>query len=309
MTVTPEAQTAAAARPARRRGSWRRREGVVAAGLLVIPLAGVLVFRILPAGASFALSFTEWNLIAPPQFVGLANFRDLVTDPTFWQALWNTAYYVAGSVPGIVGVSLGLALILNRGIRGIKIFRTVYFLPVVSSMVAVGIMWRWLFNAQYGLINTGLGVVGIEPINWLGSPTWAMPALIIVTVWREIGFYMIIFLAALQGVPRHLVEAARLDGAGPWQRFWGVTFPMISPVTFFVSIMAMINTFQAFDYMYVMTEGGPRDSTLTLVYYLYRQGFEYFRTGYASAIALVLFVIILLITILQWKIGERRVVY
>ncbi|AYY15476.1 sugar ABC transporter permease [Actinobacteria bacterium YIM 96077] len=288
---------------------WGRRRTLVAIGLLAIPLAGVLVFRIMPAIASFALSFTEWNLIAPPEFVGLSNFEELVGDPTFWQALWNTIYYVGGAVPGIVGVSLALALILNRGIRGIKIFRTVYFLPVVSSMVAVGIMWRWMFNAQYGLVNAGLGFLGIEPINWLGSQTWAMPALIVVTVWREIGFYMIIFLAALQGVPRHLVEAARLDGAGPWQRFWGVTFPMISPVTFFVSIMAMINTFQAFEYMYVMTEGGPRDSTLTLVYYLYLQGFEYFRTGYASAIALVLFTIILVITIVQWKIGERRVVY
>ncbi len=291
------------------RSQWRRRQNLVAILLLGVPLAGVLVFRLLPGLASFLLSFSEWNLIASPEFVGTENFQRLVQDPTFWKALGNTAYYVAGSVPGIVFVSLGLALILNRGIRGIKIFRTIYFLPVVSSMVAVGIMWRWLYNTQYGLVNAGLGIFGIEPISWLGSTTWAMPALIVVTVWREIGFYMIIFLAALQGVPRHLLEAARLDGAGPWQRFWGVTFPMISPVTFFVSIMAMINTFQAFDYMFVMTEGGPRDSTLTLVYYLYQQGFQRFSMGYASAIALTLFLIILAITIVQWRIGERRVVY
>jgi multiple sugar transport system permease protein len=210
---------------------------------------------------------------------------------------------------GLAVSAAALALLVNQKLAGRNLFRTVYFLPVVSSMVAVGIMWRWLLNTQYGLVNAGLSLFGIDPINWLGSPRWAMPALIIVTVWREIGFYMIIFLAALQGVPAQLVEAARLDGAGPWQRFWGVTFPLISPATFFVSIMAMINTFQAFDYMYVMTEGGPRDSTLTLVYYLYKQGFEYFRTGYASAIALVLFLIILLITVVQWKVGERRVVY
>jgi multiple sugar transport system permease protein len=311
MTVgqIPPATPTEAVAPARGTRYRRRRQTLVAFGLLAIPLAGVLIFRILPGMASFVLSFTEWNLFGRPEVVGLANFQTLVNDPVFWQALRNTAYYVAGSVPGIVFVSLGLALILNRGIRGIKLFRTIYFLPVVSSMVAVGIMWRWMFNAQYGLVNSGLGFLGIEPISWLGSTTWAMPALIIVTVWREIGFYMIIFLAALQGVPQHLLEAARLDGAGPWQRFWGVTFPMISPVTFFVSIMAMINTFQAFDYMFVMTEGGPRNSTLTLVYYLYQQGFQRFSMGYASAIALVLFLIILVITVIQWRIGERRVVY
>jgi multiple sugar transport system permease protein len=301
--MTPEAPP----RPARSR--WRRRQNAVAFLLLAIPLTGVLVFRLLPGVASFGLAFTEWPLFGTPEFIGLANFQELMNDDVFWQALRNTVYYVAVSVPGIVFVSLGLALILNRGIRGIKLFRTIYFLPVVSSMVAVGIMWRWLFNAQYGLVNTGLGFLGIEPINWLGSSTWAMPALIIVTVWREMGFYMIIFLAALQGVPRPLMEAARLDGAGPWQRFWGVTFPAISPVTFFVSILAMINTFQAFEYMFVMTDGGPRNATLTLVYYLFQEGFQRFSMGYASAIAFVLFAIILVITIIQWRIGERRVVY
>lgn len=295
----------------RRRGSagYTRREVLVAYGLLAVPLLGTLLFRILPGLGSFWLSFTKWNLITAPEVVGLDNFRRMLDDPLFWKATLNTVYYVGVTVPLVVVVSLAMALLLNRKIRGLGFFRTVYFLPVVSSMVAVAVMWRWMLNPDYGLVNAGLAVLGIDGPSWLGDSTWAMPSIILVSVWREVGFYMIILLAALQGVPRNLLEAAAIDGAGPWQRFWGVTFPMISPSVFLVSIMALINNFQAFDLMYVMTEGGPQNATTNLVVYLYQQGFQYFDIGYGSAIALVLFAMILAVTLVQWRVGERRVVY
>lgn len=295
----------------RRRGSagYTRKEVLVAYGLLAVPLLGTLLFRILPGLGSFWLSFTKWNLITAPEVVGLDNFRRMLDDPLFWKATLNTVYYVGVTVPLVVVVSLAMALLLNRKIRGLGFFRTIYFLPVVSSMVAVAVMWRWMLNPDYGLVNAGLAVLGIDGPSWLGDSTWAMPSIILVSVWREVGFYMIILLAALQGVPRNLLEAAAIDGAGPWQRFWGVTFPMISPSVFLVSIMALINNFQAFDLMYVMTEGGPQNATTNLVVYLYQQGFQYFDIGYGSAIALVLFAMILAVTLVQWRVGERRVVY
>lgn len=295
----------------RRRGGagYTRKEVLVAYGLLAVPLLGTLLFRILPGLGSFWLSFTKWNLITAPEVVGLDNFRRMLDDPLFWKATLNTVYYVGVTVPLVVVVSLAMALLLNRKIRGLGFFRTVYFLPVVSSMVAVAVMWRWMLNPDYGLVNAGLAVLGIDGPSWLGDSTWAMPSIILVSVWREVGFYMIILLAALQGVPRNLLEAAAIDGAGPWQRFWGVTFPMISPSVFLVSIMALINNFQAFDLMYVMTEGGPQNATTNLVVYLYQQGFQYFDIGYGSAIALVLFAMILAVTLVQWRVGERRVVY
>lgn len=298
--------------PRRKRATkarYGRKEVLVAYGLLAIPLLGTLMFRILPGLGSFWLSFTQWNLISSPTFVGLDNFRTMLADPLFWKATLNTVYYVGVTVPLVVIVSLSMALLLNRKIRGIGLFRTIYFLPVVSSMVAVAVMWRWMLNPGYGLVNAALATIGIDGPSWLGESAWAMPSIILVSVWREVGFYMIILLAALQGVPRNLLEAAAIDGAGPWQRFWGVTFPMISPSVFLVSIMALINNFQAFDLMYVMTEGGPQNATTNLVVYLYRQGFEYFDIGYGSAIALVLFLMILAITLLQWRVGERRVIY
>lgn len=295
----------------RRRGGagYTRKEVLVAYGLLAVPLLGTLLFRILPGLGSFWLSFTKWNLITAPEVVGLDNFRRMLDDPLFWKATLNTVYYVGVTVPLVVVVSLAMALLLNRKIRGLGFFRTIYFLPVVSSMVAVAVMWRWMLNPDYGLVNAGLAVLGIDGPSWLGDSTWAMPSIILVSVWREVGFYMIILLAALQGVPRNLLEAAAIDGAGPWQRFWGVTFPMISPSVFLVSIMALINNFQAFDLMYVMTEGGPQNATTNLVVYLYQQGFQYFDIGYGSAIALVLFAMILAVTLVQWRVGERRVVY
>jgi multiple sugar transport system permease protein len=276
---------------------------------LSIPLLGTFIFRILPGLGSFGLSFTEWNLITAPSFVGLDNYRHMFQDPLFWKATWNTLYYVGVTVPLVVGAALGMAVLLNKRIRGLTIFRTIYFLPVISSMVAVAVMWRWMFNPEYGLVNAGLAVLGIDGPSWLGSSAWAMPTLILVSVWREVGFYMIILLAALQGVPRSLLEAAEIDGAGPWQRFWGVTVPMISPQILLVSIMALINMFQAFDLMYVMTDGGPQYATTNLVVYLYRQGFEYFNIGYGSAVALFLFLMILIVTLAQWRVAERRVVY
>jgi multiple sugar transport system permease protein len=288
---------------------YGRKETLVAYGLLAIPLLGTLMFRVLPGIGSFWLSFTQWNLITAPEMVGLANFERMLTDPLFWKATLNTIYYVGVTVPLVVAVSLGMALLLNRKVRGIGVFRTIYFLPVVSSMVAVAVMWRWMLNPDYGLVNAFLALFGIDGPSWLGTSQWAMPSIIMVSVWREVGFYMIILLAALQGVPRNLLEAASIDGAGPWQRFWGVTFPMISPSVFLVSIMALINNFQAFDLMYVMTEGGPQNATTNLVVYLYQQGFQFFDIGYGSAIALVLFLMILGITLLQWRVGERRVVY
>lgn len=276
--------------------------------LFIAPsMLGVLMFTLFPVLAALGISFSEWNLITPPRFVGLEGYRALLSDPVFGKVLLNTLYYTAGSVPLNLVLSLALALALNQKIRGIAVYRTAYFMPVVSSMVAVGLIWAWLYDTDYGLINALLARLHLPPVAWLTSTEWAMPAVIVTSVWKSLGFNMVIFLAALQDVPEGLYEAARIDGAGAWRLFRHITLPLISPAVFFVVVMGIIGSFQAFDQVYVMTEGGPARATTVIVYYIWQNAFKFFKMGYASAMAYVLFLLVLLATLAQWQVRRRWV--
>lgn len=264
---------------------------------------------LIPLVGSLILSFSQWNLIQSPVLIGFDNYRQLAQNPVFWQTLKNTAYFTFAGVPLQIALGLFLAVLLNNNTRGIEFFRTAYFLPVVSSTVAVSLIWQWLFDSHTGLINYLLGLVGIDPVPWLVSPRWAMPSVIIVAVWKGIGYNMVIFLAALKGVPGELYESARIDGAGSWKQFWHITFPLISPSTFFVTVTSVINSFQVFDVTTVLTAGGPANATNTLVMMIYQYAFQFFRMGYASAIAYVLFGIVLIVTLIQASFSKRWVHY
>lgn len=277
--------------------------------LLSPNLLGFLVFILGPVIASFCLSFTKWDLLTQIEWIGLRNYQKLFSDQVFWRVLWNTVYYTIGTVPVGIAISLFLAIALNQRIRGIKLFRAVYFLPVISSTVAVAVVWQWLYNPEFGLINYLLYLVGIEGPKWLTSITWAMPAVIIMSIWKNLGFNMLLFLAGLQGIPEVYYEAARIDGANWWQQFVKITLPLLSPTTLFVTVMSLINSFQVFDQVYIMTAGGPARSTSVLVHYLYQNAFEYFRMGEASAIAYILFFLVFVITVIQLKRSKSWVVY
>jgi multiple sugar transport system permease protein len=280
-----------------------------AAVFLLPNLLGFLVFILGPVIASFGLSFTSWDLLTPIKWIGLENYQTLISDQVFWKVLWNTIYYTGGTVPVGIAISLFLAIALNQKIKGIKIFRAAYFLPVISSTVAVAVVWQWLYNPEFGLINYLLYLIGIEGPKWLTSISWAMPAVIITSIWKNLGFNMLLFLAGLQGIPEVYYEAARIDGASWWQQFRNITLPLLSPTTLFVVVMSVINSFQVFDQIYIMTAGGPARSTSVLVHYLYQNAFEYFKMGEASAIAYVLFFLIFIITIIQLKRSKSWVVY
>lgn len=289
-------------------------------GFVAPALAAIGVFFCVPIAASLALSLTDFDLYAVAdlgslRFVGLRNYARIFTDPTFWTALGNTAYFVAVGAPLSVGASLGAALLLqSRLVRLKALFRTLYFLPVVTTLVAVAVVWRFLYHPRVGLLNRALGVFGVPPLDWLGDPALAMPAIIVMSVWKNFGFNMVIFVAGLQAIPERLYEAARLDGAGPWQQFRHVTLPMLLPTTTFVLLMTLIGSFQLFAEPYVMTQGGPGDATRSLVLLLYEQGFRWWSLGQAAALAFVLFAILLALTLaaraaglLQGGLaGERR---
>jgi multiple sugar transport system permease protein len=276
----------------------------------VLPSAlGLLVFLAGPLIAGLFISFTNWDMLSPPTFVGLSNYLQLFRDPFVWLSLKNTLYYSALTIPGIIVTSLALALAVNRAVFVSKVYRTVFFIPVVSSMVAVALMWKWVYNEQFGLLNWLLSRVGLPELGWLSDPRLSMLSVALVAIWKSMGYYMVLFLAGLQGIPEHLYEAATIDGAGPWRRFWNITLPLLSPTMFFVLIISVIGSFQVFDQVYVMTQGGPGNSTLVFNYYLYQNAFEFFRMGYASALAYVLFALIFVITLLQVKLVSKRVHY
>ena len=280
------------------------------AALFLLPnLLGFLVFIFWPLIASFGLSFTSWDLLTPIKWVGLENYKTLISDQVFWKVLWNTIYFTVGNVPVGIILSLFLAIALNQKIKGITIFRAVYFLPVISSTVAVAIVWQWLYNPQFGLLNYLLSLVGIDGPNWLSSTTWAMPAVIITSIWRGLGFNMLLFLAGLQGIPETYYEAAKIDGANWWVLFKNITIPLLSPTTFFVVVISIINSFQVFDQIYIMTAGGPARSTSVLVHYLYQNAFQYFKMGYASAIGYVLFFLVFTVILIQLKRSKNWLVY
>ncbi len=273
-------------------------------------IIGFLLFSMLPVGATLVISLLNWDLIRDPEFVGLQNYTTLLTeDPLFREVLFNTAYFVVGVVPASIVISLLLALAMNNGLRGISLFRAIFFIPVITSSVAVAMLWRWLYNTDYGLINVGLNAMGLPYIPWLTSTDWAMPAVIIMAVWKSLGYNMVIYLAGLQGISPTLYEAAALDGAGGWARFRDITLPLLGPTTFFILVISVINSFQVFDLTFILTQGGPGIATTTIVMYIYDQGFRYFQMGYAAAIAWVLFIIIFLITLAQMQYQKRWVHY
>lgn len=275
-----------------------------AAWIFILPaLIGTVIFILIPVICSFGLSFAKWDLLNPIEFVGLQNYTELFKDGLFYKILINTVVFaLSTSVCGVI-IPLILAAILNTKIRGSEFFKTAYFLPFITPMVVIGIIWAWIFDPNIGLLNQVLHI----HINWLYDSKFAMPALIIVSVWKLIGYNMIIFLSSLSALSQSLFEAAKIDGANAFQTFKNVTIPLLSPTIFFVVIITAISSFQVFDLIYLMTQGGPFDSTNVLVYAIYKNAFEYFNTGKASAIAYVLFVIILIFTLLQWHFRKKLV--
>jgi multiple sugar transport system permease protein len=291
------------------RGSLHRREAIEG-WLFVAPLMlGLVTFVYGPTAASFVMSLMRWDGLTPPSFTGLSNYLTLPTDEVYRQSLGNTAYYTLGSVPLAMLFGLGLALLVNQRLRGVTLFRALFFLPVVTSSVAIGLVWAWMFSSYYGVVNGVLGLVGIPAISWLGSVVWAMPAVIIVSIWYRVGYDMVLFLAGLQGIPEHLYEAAKIDGASGWQQFRHVTLPLLSPTTFFILIISVVSSFQVFNIIYVMTSGGPGYTTSVYIYYLYQTAFNHFKMGYGSAMAFVLFLLLAGLTIAQWKLADRWVFY
>jgi multiple sugar transport system permease protein len=279
-----------------------------AAYLYLAPvLIGFVAFTLGPVIASLYLSFTRYEIASSPVFTGLTNYRELLGAHLFWEVVGNTFYYALLYVPLSVAVSLGLALLLENKVRGIVFFRTVYFLPVVTSMVAAAIIWTWLYNGDIGLLNYLLSLVGISGPRWLQDPKWALPAIALMSVWKNAGYNMMIFLAGLANVPRDYHEAARLDGAGAFARFRKITLPLLSPVLFFVLIVTTIGAFQVFEQTYVMTNGGPGTSTLTLSYYIWQTAFEFFNLGTASALGYLFFLIVLVMTAIQFIVRKRWV--
>jgi multiple sugar transport system permease protein len=269
-------------------------------------LGGLLVFTVGPVLASLALTVYEWDLLTPPRFVGAANFERLLHDRAFRSALVHTLTFIAGYVPLVMVLALLMALALNTRLPGVAAVRTAFFLPVVSSWVAVALLWSWLFNPRYGLINYLLGLLGINGPGWLFDRAWAMPAIILTSVWKDLGFVMVIFLAGLQAIPADYHEAAALDGAGPMRRLWDVTLPLLAPTTFFVSVISIINSFQVFDQVWVMTEGGPAGATTVLVERIVRHAFSYGEMGYAATISWVLFALVFAVTLVQLRLQRRR---
>ena len=274
-------------------------------------LTAIGVFFFLPVIAAFLMSFTDFDIYSLgnwqyARFVGFKNYIQLVEDPLFWKALKNTLYFLLIGGPLSIAVSLGAALLLQSKLVKFKgFFRLVYFSPVVTTLVAVAVVWRFIYHPRFGLLNYVLSLVGIAPVDWLGDPNWAMPAIILMAVWKNFGYNMIIFIAGLQNIPEELYEAASIDGAGKFQQFMSVTLPMLAPTTLFISVITMIGYFQLFAEPYVMTQGGPLNSTLSIVLLMYQQGFRWWNMGYSAALAFVLFAFILAASLLQSRLQKR----
>ena len=280
-------------------------------------ILGMVLFALGPILASFGLAFTRWNLFTEPEYVGWANFQKLAHDPLFYKSVFNTIYYAVFAVPLGLVLALGLAMLVNHRLRGVNFFRTAFFLPNVVAGIAMLLLWKWLFDPNFGLINlfldwTGLMAVlewtGIGRPQWIASRAGAMPGMIFMSIWG-LGGSMMIFLAGLQNIPRELIEAAELDGAGPWKRFRYVTVPLLTPTIFFLTMVGVIASLQIFNQAYVMTQGGPAHTTLFYVLYLFQTAFERFEMGYACAMALVLFIITLIVSLIQLAMGKKWVHY
>lgn len=267
-------------------------------------------FILFPVFFSFYLSFHKWNMFSSDQaFIGFENYRRLITDPEFWMVLKHTFVYTLGTVPLNMAIALLIALALNRRIAGKRFLRTAFFTPVIISPVAAALIWRWIYDPNFGLLNYFTGLVGLPSVNWLNDPNAAMIALIIMGVWKTVGINMVLFSAGLQGIPDNYYEAADIDGAGRLAKFWHITVPMLSPTTFFIMIMSMISSFQVFDIVYVLTSGGPLGATKVIVFYMYEYAFKFFEMGYASAVAYIFFAILAVLTLLQVKFMKTRAGY
>ena len=274
--------------------------------VFLLPAIVILgVFNFYPALYSLYLSFFEWNGTAPiKEAVGLQNYTRLLASGEFWNSLRVTVLYAGGMTAASLALGMLVASLLNQPIRGQAFYRALYFLPVVTPTVAAGVVWKYLFDPSQGVVNRSLETFGIDGPNWLSDPTWALLAVVVVGVWKRVGFNMVVYLAALQGIPRTYYEASRLDGANTWQVFRFITLPLLGPSTFFLSVTALIDAFQVFDLVYVMTAGGPLGSTDVLGFYLYRYGFRYYELGFASAVAYVMFVLIFAVTLLQFRLSR-----
>lgn len=288
-----------------RRVTLHRREHLVAAAFVAIPVLGFLIFTAYPLLFSVYASFTKWNGLSEPVFNGVDNYAEMFRDPYFWQAMGNTVFLMIGIPIGLV-LSLLLALALNRRMRGTTFFRTVYYVPVISSLAAVAILWQWAYNGDFGLINQVLAMVGIDGPNWLQNADTVKPAIIIMAVWKGLGFSMLLYLAALQSVPRHLYEAAAIDGANAFQQFRHITVPMLSPVTFFLVVTSIIGGAQIFIEINIMTPtGGPEFSSASIVWYIWQKAFNYLQMCYATAMSVVLGLLVFVITAIQFRVNRR----
>lgn len=290
-------------------GESRVRKALIVIGFLLPNFAGLVLFSLAPMAASLGLSFFSWDMLTSPIFVGLGNFRSLLGDAEFWAALGHNLYFIGGYIPLVMAGGLGLAMVLNQRLRGIAFFRTAFFLPVVSSWVAVSLLWAWLFNPQYGIVNYLLSLLSITGPAWLFDETWAMPAVIVASVWKDLGYVSVLYLAGLQAIAPEFYEAASLDGATPLKSFWRITLPLLSPSTFFVLVMLLINSFQIFDQIYIMTGGGPVGATSVVVEQIYNHAFRYGQMGYASAMSWVLFALVFGATYVQTRLQRRWVHY
>lgn len=288
-----------------RRSTLHRREHLTALAFIAVPVIGFLVFIAFPMLFAVYVSFTKWNGLTQPRPNGIQNYIDIIADPYFWQSMGNTIFMMIGIPIGLI-LSLLLALALNRRMRGTTFFRTVYYVPVISSLAAVAILWQLAYNGDVGLINHLLALVGIDGPNWLQDPLWAKPAIVIMAIWKGLGFSMLLYLAALQSVPRHLYEAAAIDGAGAFRQFRYITIPMLKPVTFFLVITSIIGGSQIFIEINIMTPtGGPEFSTASIVWYIWQKAFNYSQMGYATAMSVVLGLLVFVVTAIQFQINRR----
>nr|WP_072986035.1 sugar ABC transporter permease [Clostridium cavendishii] len=289
-----------------KRGTLEKHEAKWGYIFLLPNFVGFLIFTLIPVVAALIMSFTNWDGFGNVDFTGFKNYLLLLKDQRFIDSFVNTIYFTIGSVPLTIIVALAVALALNQKLKGISALRAAYFLPYISSVVAVAVVWQALYNPDFGPLNSLIKSFGItDPPTWLSSTAWALPAVILMSVWKTFGYYMVMFLAGLQGIPKYLYEAAELDGCTGWQKFKNITLPMLSPTTFFVTIMCIINSFKVFDQIYVMTQGGPGTSTTVLVYNIYCEAFQKYNFGYASAQAFVFFALILMVTLIQFR-GQKK---
>jgi multiple sugar transport system permease protein len=292
-----------------RRFNWRLQDEIWGFAFIAPQVIGLLAFTAFPVLFSLYLCFAKWDFVKDPEFVGLENFQQVFQEESFWASLSNTFLLALGIIPLTLFISLGLALLTNRRLAGLKFYQAAFFLPMVTASVAIASVWYWLYAPDFGLINAGLSVVGIQGPGWLADPLWAKPAVILMASWQLAGYFYIIFLAGLKHIPNDYQEAAAIDGANRWQQFWHITRPLLSPTTFFVITTMLIGVFNIFGEIYILTRGGPGYSTYTLVMEIYDLAFRYFRMGQAAVVSWVLFIILVVITLIQFKLSKKWVHY